>query len=1458
MNLILFNKNRYIEVSPYQDEAFHEDFTPDPEGSIKIRNQEGVCTIQGIPAEVGKPVNCGPVTAFLYEEQKESYLTEGVEAVRIGTGEDCQIHVKQEEPVLCILKQDSAILYEGSMYKNGKICAPGPCRIERGDSLLIGLLKITAGDGTITCEGTGFHSALMPAYSSWQSDMEEFPVYKRSPRVIKRQPEEQIQLQKPAKLDDGRKKQLARLILPPLVMLCITITVSIMMKRGLFVLVSAASMGMSLIFSITSWFGDKKDRKIKEKQRKERYERYLLRQRKHLHKLYEEQKSALTYHNPPLKEIERMTERYSSRIYERRADDSDFLCLSVGNAPMRSSYQVRFEEQQEEDDDPLTEEAKEMVRQFRQIPDMPSVIDLKRSHLGLVGEPLHLHRLLKAVIMQLCFFQSYHDLEIIMLTDESSRKSLEWITWYPQCRIKSINVSGLVTGENERDQVLGNLAQILKMRKQKREEGKQETLFLPHYLFIIDNPRLVINHSIMEHLQGNPAGMGFSLIYTTNLQANLPEYIKTILILNGRESGTLLMQEGRLTNQAVTLQEPDSIDQERMARKMAALIHNQGMSTQIPEAITFFDLYHVKRPEELPVTELWRKNICYKSLAVPLGVRGKDDVVYLNLHEKAHGPHGLVAGTTGSGKSEIIQSYILSLAVNFHPHEVGFLLIDYKGGGMANLFQNLPHLLGTITNLDGSESMRALASIKSELARRQRVFNEYGVNNINQYSKLFRSGKTKLPLPHLFLISDEFAELKKEQPEFMSELVSAARIGRSLGVHLILATQKPSGVVDDQIWSNSKFKLALKVQNESDSNEVLKTPDAARITLPGRAYLQVGNNEIYELFQSAWSGADYSEDVVEKGFDNRVYLMNRLGQGELLNDDLSGSGENQGVKLTQLDVVVNHIHDLYEHMGEQTVDRPWLPPLGEQIVTPHIQTGMDVGQYTEYRLTAPLGMVDIPEEQKQKEYTHNFLEDGNLAVFGAAGFGKSTALMTAALSMAACNSPEKLHYFILDFGNSALVQLKGLPHTADYIGFDDNEKLKKLIKLLGDEMQRRKRLFAGINAINFKMYNQAAKEQIPAVVIWIDNYDVIREIGMDLEEFIIKLTRDGIGIGIYTVITASRSNAVRYSVLNNFKDKIAQFMFDQTEINAVVGRCAYKLPEIKGRAAVKLGSVSIMQCYLPVSYEDDMSYTKRIGTVIEEIDRNNTAKRAEGIRIMPEIISFAALARERQDQKRHAVIGLDTEEILPQYIDLAQPVTLVVGAAQSGKTNLLKLLYGQVQAETFFVVDSKSGDLQDMEDGAHTRYCAGEAGLAAFAEALKEEVEARKQRFEEQKVRMKEFIAAQPCCVLLIDDGDNFIEMCKARAKEMETLILDAAAYGISSVITTMPSKLRGFDNLTKFWKDTQYGVVLGTPGDQNLFPVPVIRGYKAQTDKGFIIKRGEAKQIKIPLAESGQQQMEG
>jgi len=493
-------------------------------------------------------------------------------------------------------------------------------------------------------------------------------------------------------------------------------------------------------------------------------------------------------------------------------------------------------------------------------------------------------------------------------------------------------------------------------------------------------------------------------------------------------------------------------------------------------------------------------------------------------------------------------------------------------------------------------------------------------------------------------------------------------------------------------------------------------------------------------------------------------------------------------------------------------------------------------------------VADIPEEQLQTEYIHNFMEDGNFAVFGSSGFGKSTSMMNIALTLASNNSPQLLNYFILDYGNSALAQLRGLPHTADYLTFDDAEKLDKLQKLLTEELKKRKSLFASVSAVNFRMYNEVAQTKLPAIVLFIDNYDVIRELGDGLEEFLVKLTRDGVGVGIYTVLTASRSNAVRYSVLNNFKNKIAQFMFDDSDITAVVGRCAYKLSEIRGRAMVKMKDVHIAQCYLPVEYENDIEYAKCIGSIIAGITERNTAQKAAGVRVVPDVVTYEDLTPYIKVKERQIVVGFSTETTEPAYLDLSIANQLIVGGASTGKTNVLKIIANQLKGMTLFVADSQTGDLNAFESWPGVVYMETASHLDNFYEKLNAEVERRQAEQKVSEMRLREFCATQPPAVVLIDDADNFIGLCKAKAMDMENLIPEAMSLGISFISTTHPQKLKGYENLTKILRDSQAGIVLGVPGEQNIFSVPSPRDYKAIADIGFLFKRGDIGKVKLPF----------
>ena len=472
----------------------------------------------------------------------------------------------------------------------------------------------------------------------------------------------------------------------------------------------------------------------------------------------------------------------------------------------------------------------------------------------------------------------------------------------------------------------------------------------------------------------------------------------------------------------------------------------------LPTTLSFLELYGVGKLEQLNIRNRWKSNDPTKSLKAPLGVNDQSNTIYLDLHEKFHGPHGLIAGTTGSGKSEFIITFILSMCVNYSPNEVAFILIDYKGGGLAGAFENkknnirLPHLAGTITNLDKNELNRTLVSIQSELTRRQEKFNEArdslgeSTMDIYKYQKLFKEGNLKEPMPHLFIICDEFAELKAQQPDFMDNLISAARIGRSLGVHLILATQKPSGVVNDQIWSNTKFRVCLKVAEPGDSNEVIKCPDAAEIKNAGRFYLQVGQNEIFVLGQSGWCGAPYSpSDVIKKDYDRSLSFIDD-GANVIKNiSDDTGKKKNSA-EGDELSNILKYIALLAQKEGLKT-ENLWLDS-----IPGNLSLGALINKYNfnENEVTAIIGEYDDPSNQYQNILTLPLNQESNTMVYGLSGSNREMFLRTLVYSTSALYSSQDVNFYIFDFGSETFRIFSKIPHVGDVVFASEADKVDKL------------------------------------------------------------------------------------------------------------------------------------------------------------------------------------------------------------------------------------------------------------------------------------------------------------------------------------------------------------------------------------------------------------------------------
>ena len=764
---------------------------------------------------------------------------------------------------------------------------------------------------------------------------------------------------------------------------------------------------------------------------------------------------------------------------------------------------------------------------------------------------------------------------------------------------------------------------------------------------------------------------------------------------------------------------------------------------------------------------------------------------------------------------------------------------------MANLFKNLPHLLGTITNLDGAQSMRALASINAEIHRRERLFGEFEVNHINQYQKKFKNGEATEPLPHLFLISDEFAELKVNQPDFIKELVSIARVGRSLGVHLILATQKPSGVVDDQIWSNSRFKIALKVADRSDSNEMLHTPDAAEITQTGRAYLQVGNNEVYELFQSAWSGADYQPDKDDMGIeDHTIYLINELGQYEILNEDLSGLEDVDEIKEvpTELDAIVHHIQLLCEEQEIPPVPQPWLPPLKERIALDELEEVQPTVAWTQEKpLSVLLGMADIPQAQKQEAVSINLSKDGHILLYGSPGTGKTTFLQTAGMDLARKFSPKALTMYLMDFGTNGLAPLSKLPQVADTMLLDQTEKISKFVRIMERELNRRKKLLADYGVGTLDLYRQASGQEEPAIVILLDSYEAFKEEAYEAELFklLVRISREGLSIGVHLLVTAGRQTNLRAQLYSNFKHQLSLPQNEAGEVRAIVGSTplAMTMEDIKGRALMKREEVDVIQLALPVYGANDTQVLNNLRQEVASLQEAWTGQRPSAIPMVPEELTekdFYSRASVQTAYEHELVpLGLDLETVEPVIWNLAKGNLLYLTDKEEQMTALVKHIAKGKQK--VIVLAPKYHSLPEMEGvtilASPEEY---QAGIETIKANVQERIEKRKNKHE--------------ATIILFNQVELMEELSIDDQTSLHYVLEKGLRAGYALISMSNSQLYKQIDPISKGIKGFKQSIVAMRLVDQNIITVTnrPIRESLLEEQEHYYVTDGLASKMKV------------
>ena len=705
--------------------------------------------------------------------------------------------------------------------------------------------------------------------------------FHRAPRVMEELKKVSLKVDAPPQVDVQEKKSIfmdigtiMNLMFPMLGMNLFLIygmkseqnQAGIYVYSGLFMAVMSAV--CSILWLMISRKYEKREQQKKVNKERLAYRRYLNKKSEYIKVQYERVYKVLqsrylradTYLDSPLLDM---------YLWNRNLYHKDFLMYRIGIGDVEFPMKIEFPEEVFGDEENiLWREAKKIKEHYEILHQIPVLLDMGRySQIGIITkDTIAGMELVRSIILQIALCNCYTEVKIGCIYNKNKViQSQQWdfCRWLPHIWDANRQKRFIAGNEVEARRLFYDLLQIFKEREEVSISGKAEKI-LPHYILFVAEEQFLEGEMFSKYILDRGREYGLTVVWLDSMRKKLPNTCKMVLEINGGFTGRYEIERHSQKKEKINFDYTEKNIAEKLIRSISGIkVMEIEEKAGIPEVVDFLGMYDVHTIEELHIKQRWEKNRIFESAKVLIGKKAGDEPFYLDIHERYHGPHGLLAGTTGSGKSEVLQTFILSMAVNFSPEAVCFLLIDYKGEGMSALFSELPHISGKISNLSDGQAYRAMVSIKSENKRRQRIFKECKVNNINDYTRLFNSGSVNEPIPHLLIIIDEFAELKKAEPEFMQELISVAQVGRSLGVHLLLATQKPGGVVDDKIWSNSRFRICLKVQEREDSMDMLHNMDACQITQTGRGYLQVGNNEVYELFQAGWSGALFQQEDTE-------------------------------------------------------------------------------------------------------------------------------------------------------------------------------------------------------------------------------------------------------------------------------------------------------------------------------------------------------------------------------------------------------------------------------------------------------------------------------------------------------------------------------------------------------------------------------------------------------------------
>ncbi|WP_371618178.1 type VII secretion protein EccCa [Streptomyces sp. NBC_00454] len=1134
-------------------------------------------------------------------------------------------------------------------------------------------------------------------------------VVKRPPRSLPPEvPSDELRLEPPPELPRGQQEGVLMQLLPMLGMgssaVFFFMPGAAPMMRIMGVLMMVSTVGML----VAQLMRHRRGTQGQMADTRRDYLKYLAQTRRQVRRTARAQRDAQLYLHPSPEQLWSVVAE-GSRLWERRVGDADFGQVRLGLGAQRLATPLVAPDTAPVDElEPLTAGAMQrFLKVHSSLDGLPVAVSLRAFyHVTVSGEPESARGTARALVAQLATLHSPEDLMVAVVAAPGAVPEWDWVKWLPHTQLPG-QIDGAGTKRLFGDDLV-ELEGLLGSRLEGRPRFSREAnpvMDQPHVVLVLDSGSrggLVPPDSVFAAAEGL---QGVTVVEVVAGDLDEARGGLSVVVRPGRlrlESGAGVAYEGV----------PDTLSlpaAEALARQLAPLRTGGGDDDEpLLANLDFTDLLNLGDAAAVDVARTWRPRSAGERLRVPIGVGEDGSPVMLDLKEAAQegmGPHGLCVGATGSGKSELLRTLVLGLAVTHTSETLNFVLADFKGGATFTGMGQMPHVAAVITNLADDLTLvdRMGDSIRGELQRRQELLRSAGnYANIHDYEKARAAGAPLEPLASLVLVIDEFSELLTAKPDFIDMFIQIGRIGRSLGVHLLLASQRLEEGKLRGLDTYLSYRIGLRTFSAAESRTAIGVPDAYHLpSVPGSGYLKFGTDEMTR-FKAAYvsgtyrvGGPDLSVGMfpVERrpvlftaapvpvvyAAPDPAYLTARA-------EEAARGGQDDALADTVLDVIVGRL----EGQGVPA-HQVWLPPLDQAppldqllpALAPSAERGLHAEGYTRPGgLVVPLGLIDKPFEQRREVLYRDFSgAAGHMMVVGGPQSGKSTLMRTLITSFALTHTPREVQFYGLDFGGGGLSSLSDLPHVGGIASRLDPERVRRTVAEVSGVLRRREEFFRanGIDSIGTYRRRRAAGE-LPGepwgdVFLVVDGWGGFRNEYEALDQIVTDIAARGLGYGIHVVITVSRYMEVRAALKDQMLSRLELRLGDvmDSEFDRKVAANVPTGMPGRGQVAEKLHFLSALPRIDGSHSAEDLS--EATAAFVAAVKQNWAGQAAPGVRLLPRLLHADQLPKGGEYPERGIAIGIDETELEPVFVDFeTDPFLLVFGESESGKTNLLRLI----------------------------------------------------------------------------------------------------------------------------------------------------------------------------------------